>query len=75
MLFGSREGHLLLAKVTLLVSLVASSAIHDFVLGPRLNAQVRDGRPQTLRRPMLAVGWLSFAVTLTLPVLGVVVST
>lgn len=74
-LFGSREGNLLLAKMALLVSLVASSAVHDFVLGPRLNAQVREGRPQTLRRPMQAVGWWSFAVTLTIPVLGVVVST
>ncbi|MCC6222101.1 MAG: CopD family protein [Thermoleophilia bacterium] len=73
-IFGSGEGRLVLAKLALLLSLVVSAAVHDFVLGPRLNAQVRAGLPQTLRNPMRAVGWWSFAVTLALPVLGVVLS-
>ena len=74
-LFHSEVGHLLIAKAVLFVLLVASSFAHDYVLGPRLNRQMRQGRPQTLRRPMQFVGWFTFALTLTLPVLGVLVST
>ena len=55
--------------------LVASAALHDFVLGPRLNRQIREGRPRTLLRPMQVVGWISFAATLALPILGVLLTT
>ncbi len=73
-LFHSRFGHLLIAKAVLYVLLVGSAVLHDFVLGPRLNRQMREGLPQTLRRPMVLVGWSSFALTITLPVLGVVLT-
>jgi hypothetical protein len=36
---------------------------------------MREERPQTLRRPMQVVGWLTFALTLALPVLGVLITT
>jgi hypothetical protein len=49
--------------------------LHDVVIGPRLNRQIREGAPRTLLRPMQLVGWVSFALTLALPVLGVVLST
>jgi putative copper export protein len=74
-LFDSRSGQILIAKGVLFVSLVATAALHDFVLGPRLNRQIREGQPQTLRLPMQVAGWWTFAVTLTLPVLGVVLTT
>lgn len=74
-LFRSTTGHLLIGKALLFLSLVTTSALHDFVLGPRLNRQMREGREQTLRRPMQVVGWLSFTATLALPVLGVVITT
>ena len=74
-LFGSETGHLLIAKAVLYVSLVTTAALHDFVLGPRLNRQIREGRPRTLLRPMQIVGWLSFAATLLLPILGVLITT
>lgn len=74
-LFHSSQGHALIAKALLFVSLITTSALHDFVLGPRLNRQIREGRPMTLRRPMQVVGWLSFAATLALPILGVTLST
>jgi putative copper export protein len=74
-LFHTRAGHLLIAKAALFVSLATTAAVHDFVLGPRLNRQIREGRPQTLRRPMQVAGWWTFAMTLTLPVLGVVLTT
>ena len=73
-LFHSRPGHLLVAKAALFVALAASSLAHDFVIGPQLNRQIREGRPRTLMLPMRTVGWFTFALTITLPVLGVVLT-
>ena len=73
-LFHSRFGHLLIAKAILFVLLVASAFLHDFVIGPRLNRQMREGRTATLRRPMITVGWTSFVLTITLPILGVLLT-
>jgi putative copper export protein len=75
LLFDTENGHILIAKALLYVVLVTSAALHDFVLGPRLNRQIREGRPRTLSRPMQIVGWITFAATLALPVLGVVLAT
>lgn len=74
-LFHSETGHLLIAKAVLYLVLVTSAGLHDFVLGPRLNRQIRDGRPMTLRRPMQIVGWVTVAATLALPILGVEITT
>jgi putative copper resistance protein D len=74
-LFHTSTGHELIAKAVLYVVLVMSTILHDLVLGPRLNRQIREGLPRTLRRPMQIVGWISFAATLALPVLGVLVTT
>lgn len=73
-LFHSRFGHILIAKAVLYVALLASVYMHDVFLGPRLNRQMREGRPQTYRRPMVIVGWTSFTLTITLPILGVVLT-
>lgn len=62
----------LTAKIGLVGLLVALALLHDFVLGPRLARQAREQRPQTLRRPVVVVGWTNLALTVTLPVLGVV---
>ena len=43
-------------------------------LGPRLQGQVREGRPQTARPPLVVVGYASLALTLTVPVLGAVLA-
>jgi uncharacterized membrane protein len=61
-------------KVVLVAALAAGAYVHDFVLGPGLARQIREGRPQTLRRPLVVVGWWNFAVTLTVPVLGTVLA-
>jgi uncharacterized membrane protein len=74
-LFHTETGHLLIAKAVLYIVLVTSAGLHDFVLGPRLNRQIRDGRPRTLLRPMQTVGWVSFACTLALPICGVLLTT
>ena len=57
-------------KIGLSAALVTFSYVHNFVLGPRLQAEVREGRPQTTRPPLVVVGWISLALTLTVPILG-----
>jgi putative copper export protein len=59
-------------KVVLFVCLLVVSYLHNFVLGPRLQAEIRDGREEKTRPTLVVVGWTSYALTLTLPVLGVV---
>jgi copper resistance protein D len=61
-------------KVGVFLALLCFAYLHDFVLGPRLAAEIREGRPQASRRPLVVVGWTSFTLTLTLPVLGVVLA-
>jgi uncharacterized membrane protein len=56
------------------VALVCSAYLHDFVLGPRLAREIREGRPERSRRPLVVVGWTSFTLTLALPSLGVVLA-
>ncbi len=62
------------AKLGLVGLLVVGAFLHDFVLGPRLARQLREGRPETARRPLVLVGWANFALTATVPVLGVALS-
>jgi len=59
-------------KVVLFVCLLVVSYLHNFVLGPRLQAEIADGRVQRSRRPLVVVGWLSYSLTLAVPLLGVV---
>ena len=61
-----------LIKVCLAVVLIAAALLHDLVFGPRLAQQIREGRQQTARWRLVAVGWVSFATTIAVPVLGVV---
>lgn len=75
LLFHTGQGHILIAKAVLYVCLLVTVVLHDVVLGPRLNRQIREGAPRTLLRPMQIVGWVSFVLTLALPVLGVVLTT
>jgi len=60
------------AKVALFLCLLVVSYLHNFVLGPSLQAEIRDGREQRSRRRLVVVGWLSYSLTLALPILGVV---
>ena len=57
-------------KVGLSVGLVLASYVHNFVLGPRLQREIREGRPQSTRPSLVVVGYSSLALTLTVPVLG-----
>lgn len=66
---------LLLLKSALVVLLVAGAILHDYVLGPLLARQLRagDARAPATRRRLVIVGWLTFALTIAVPVLGVLV--
>lgn len=61
-------------KVALVAALVALAYAHDFVLGPRLAREIREGRPQATRPRLVAVGWAGFTLTIAVPVLGVVLT-
>jgi putative copper export protein len=61
-------------KLGSFVALVAAAYTHDFVLGPRLAREIREGRPQRSRRPLVLVGWASLSLTIAVPVLGVVLT-
>lgn len=62
----------LAAKAFVFAALLVVSYFHNFVLGPRLQAEIREGREQVTRPRLVVVGWTSYALTVALPILGVV---
>ena len=65
----------LMVKSGLVVLLVAGSIAHDYVLGPRLQRELREDAAEAspTRRRLIVVGWFSFVLTIAVPVIGVVV--
>ena len=66
---------LLSVKVLVVGLLIVGAYRHDFVLGPALAKQIREGQPQTIRPRMVVLGWTNFALTVAAPVIGVVLTT
>jgi uncharacterized membrane protein len=64
----------LAVKGALVGLLVAGAYLHDFVLGPGLARQIREGKPQSLRPLLVAIGRVNLAITIVLPILGAVLS-
>jgi uncharacterized membrane protein len=67
----------LIVKSVLVALLCVGAVLHDYVLGPRLQRELRagtDAAPATRRR-LVWVGWFNFALTILVPVLGAVVLT
>jgi uncharacterized membrane protein len=60
----------LAVKGVLVGLLVAGAYLHDFVLGPGLARQIQEGRPQSLRQPLTAIGRGNLLLTITIPILG-----
>jgi putative copper export protein len=58
-------------KVVLFLCLLVASYFHNFVLGPRLQTEIREGREQATKPTLVVVGWISYSLTLSLPLLGV----
>jgi putative copper export protein len=61
----------LAVKVVVFCLLLVASYLHNFVLGPRVQAEVRAGGPQPTRPRLVVVGWISYSLTMALPILGV----
>jgi putative copper export protein len=64
----------LAVKGALVGLLVAGAYLHDYVLGPGLARQIKDGRPQTLRGVLTGIGRANLLLTVAIPVLGVLLS-
>lgn len=54
--------------------LVAGAYLHDYVLGPGLARQIREGEPQSLRPILVRIGRLNLLLTVVLPILGALLS-
>jgi copper resistance protein D len=67
----------LILKSALVALLVVGALLHDFVLGPRLQRELRASHPSApaTRRRLVVVGWFNFGLTLAVPILGAVVLT
>jgi putative copper export protein len=67
----------LILKSVLVVLLVAGALVHDYVLGPRLQRELKASEPQApaTRRRLVWIGWFNFSLTIAVPVLGGVVLT
>src|SRR6188768_4464347 len=65
----------LILKSVLVALLVVGGLLHDYVLGPRLQRELRAGAPTApvTRRQLVLVGWLNFGLTIAVPVMGAVV--
>jgi putative copper export protein len=72
---GSSFDRALFLKSAVVLVLVAAAMLHDFVLGPRLQRELRAHSPAApaTRRRLVVVGWVSFAATVAVPILGIVV--
>ncbi len=64
-------GVVLAVKMATVALMIGLSLFHDFVLGPRLAAQMRAGEPPTERPRLILVGRIAFVLTIAVPVLGV----
>lgn len=67
----------LILKSVLVALLCVGALIHDYVLGPRLQRELRAADPQApvTRRRLVWVGWFNFSLTLAVPILGAIVLT
>ena len=70
---GSSFHWVAVVKAVLVALLLLASYMHNFVLGPRVARELREGRRDSYRR-LQVVGWISLGLTLTVPVLGVALS-
>jgi putative copper export protein len=66
-----------IAKSVLVAFLVVGALIHDYALGPRLQRELRagDAAAPATRRRLVVIGWVNFALTLAVPILGAAVLT
>jgi putative copper export protein len=71
---STRFDWVLAIKGALVGLLVAGAYLHDYVLGPGLAREIREGRPQSLRPLLTGIGRANLLITVAIPVLGVLLS-
>lgn len=71
---STRFDWVLAVKGALVGLLVAGAYLHDYVLGPGLARQIREGRPQSLRPLLTGIGRANLLLTVAIPVLGALLS-
>jgi len=72
---STRFDWVLAIKGALVGLVIAGSYLHDYVLGPGLAREIREGRPQTLRPLLTAIGRGNLLLTVAIPILGALLST
>jgi uncharacterized membrane protein len=70
----SRFDWVLAIKGVLVGLLIAGAYLHDYVLGPGLARQIREGKPQSLRPLLTRMGRANLLLTIAIPVLGALLS-
>jgi len=71
----TRFDRLLIAKSVIVALLCVGAVLHDYVIGPRLQRELRAsaaGAPGTRRR-LVIVGWFNLGLTVLVPILGALV--
>ena len=61
-------------KGALVGLLIAGAYLHDYVLGPGLARQIREGQPQSFRRVLTTIGRANLLQTIAIPIHGVMLS-
>ena len=61
-------------KGALVGLLIAGAYLHDYVLGPGLARQIREGQPQSLRPILTTTGRANLLLTVAIPILGALLS-
>jgi putative copper resistance protein D len=59
-------------KAVLVGLLLGGAYLHDYVLGPGLARQLREGQAQSLRPLLVAIGRVNLVLTIAIPILGAV---
>lgn len=59
-------------KAVLVGLLLGGAYLHDYVLGPGLARQLREGQSQSLRPLLVAIGRVNLVLTIAIPILGAV---
>ena len=66
----TRFDWVLAVKGALVGLLLAGAYLHDYVLGPGLARQIREGRPQSLRAVLTRIGRANLLLSVAIPILG-----